>query len=249
MRKRALFYFLLVSTCILPTGCKMWSTTPRRERVIRFSGYNWIVKSSRHLTGPGPNYFSDRADQVWVDNRGCLHLKIKWAGGHWQCSEVISEKLFGYGKYTFKLASRVDYLDPSAVAGFFTWYPGGFSNHRELDIEFSRWGRIQELNGQYVVQPAEKSGHLYPFSFKQNGTFTTHQFVWKPNMIEFKSMHGHHDKQNGQLEIAHWKFRRWGIPKGKNVQARINLWLYRGRPPLYSREIELIIQEFNYTPL
>lgn len=43
-------------------------------RTIIFAGHQWGVKDGFH--GPGPNEFSDSAENVWVDGAGSLHLKI-----------------------------------------------------------------------------------------------------------------------------------------------------------------------------
>ena len=113
-------------------------------RWISFSGYDWWVKSSPGLVGPGPNYFSDRADDVWVDAQGRLHLKIVYRNGRWYSTEVFGADPLGYGTYTFTLASRVDQLDKNIVLGLFTWDdtdPAYY--HREIDIEFSRWGEVR----------------------------------------------------------------------------------------------------------
>ena len=70
-------------------------------KTIFFSGYNWTVKNSPGKVGPGPNYFSDSANNVWVDTQGRLHLKITKRNGRWYCAEVISEVSFGYGEHLF----------------------------------------------------------------------------------------------------------------------------------------------------
>ncbi len=49
---------------------------------ITWSGYEWTVRSSRGATqGPGPNIFSDSRDNVFVDAKGDLHLRITQARG------------------------------------------------------------------------------------------------------------------------------------------------------------------------
>ena len=47
------------------------------DRIVEFSGYKWIVKES-HLQkiGPGPNFFSNSEQNVWVDQFDELHLKV-----------------------------------------------------------------------------------------------------------------------------------------------------------------------------
>lgn len=39
-------------------------------RFLNFSGYDWAVKNSAAVTGPGPNYFSDSTNNVWIDTNG-----------------------------------------------------------------------------------------------------------------------------------------------------------------------------------
>src|SRR5207249_11617860 len=86
--------------------------------VIRFSGYEWNVKTSRGHVGPGPNIFS--AQGVQVDEHGYLHLRVAKINGRWVCSEVISTRSFGYGTYRFVVHDTAT-LDVNAVLGLFLW--------------------------------------------------------------------------------------------------------------------------------
>jgi hypothetical protein len=45
---------------------------------IRFSGYDWKVKTSEGRVGPGPNLFG--AEGVRVDRGGCLHQASGFIG-------------------------------------------------------------------------------------------------------------------------------------------------------------------------
>ena len=64
-------------------------------RTIRFSGYDWWVKSSDTPVGPGPNLFSNSSNSVWVDESGRLHMKITHNATSWQCDEIVSKEGFG----------------------------------------------------------------------------------------------------------------------------------------------------------
>jgi hypothetical protein len=90
-------------------------------RWLSFSGYDWWVKTSTGPVGPGPNYFSDSTNNVWLDGQGQLHLRITNRSNQWQCPELVSARTFGYGIYRFQLASPADNLNPNAVLGLFTW--------------------------------------------------------------------------------------------------------------------------------
>ena len=81
-------------------------------------------------------------EDVWVDRESRLHLKISKRNDRWYAVEIISEKDFGYGEYSFYLSSRVDLLDKNVVLGLFTWDDNTFITdaNSEIDIEFARWG-------------------------------------------------------------------------------------------------------------
>ena len=111
------------------------ATTFTVPRTIQFSGRSWTVKSIVSPVGPGPNYFSDTSEEVWVDGSGYLHMKIAFRDGNWHSSEVIGDDVLGYGTYTYTLGSRVDLLDRNTVVGMFTWDSSAPEfNFREIDI-------------------------------------------------------------------------------------------------------------------
>ncbi len=92
------------------------------DRSLLFSGYNWTVRSSENaLQGPGPNYFNESMDSVWVDGDGFLHLKIRNYGGIWYCAEVYTNISFGHGTYLFKVHQGFENLDENVVLGLFTY--------------------------------------------------------------------------------------------------------------------------------
>jgi hypothetical protein len=218
-------------------------------RTISFSGYEWLVKTSVIRVGPGPNYFSDSAKHVWVDDQGYLHLRIKRRKGKWLCPEVISKRSFGYGRYIFHLASRVDQLDENVVLGLFTWDDSPEFEHREIDIEFSRWSQPNNENSQYVTQPYFRFGNIHRFDTQLRQVDSTHSFEWRENSIVFKSVQGVDidSPDSGQL-IDLWVYTGRDIPRPGNENARINLWLFGGNPPISDSSVEVIIKKFEFVP-
>jgi hypothetical protein len=108
---------ILAATAALTVG----AAKPARPGppMITWSGATWEVKTSAGAVGPGPNIF-DNAN-VSVDPTGNLHLRIsKNAANSWTCAEILGPS-YGYGTYTFTVASRVDALDQDVVLGLFTW--------------------------------------------------------------------------------------------------------------------------------
>ena len=229
------------------------------ERTIEFSGYEWIVKSSNTPVGPGQNYFSDSNENVWADEEGQLHLKIVERDGTWYCAEVYTTESFGYGEYIFYVASRVDQLDKNVVGGLFTWDDAPEYNHREIDIEFSKWGDENNNNALYTVQSGvlpNPPENCNSFNIELNGDYSTHNFVWQNTGISFQSLHGHYyTPPDSSYIIESWNYFGNDNPIPGNEKVRINLWLIDtngddiGDPPSDGQEAEIIIKSFEYVPL
>jgi len=223
----------------------------RTRRVLAFSGYDWNVKFSDGRVGPGPNYFSDATEDVWVDKDGRLHLTITSNNGRWYATEVFTQTPLGYGKYSFHIASRVKQLDKHVVLGLFTWDSVSPVEHhnREIDIEFSRWGDEQADNSQYVVQPWDKVGHRNRFQVELGEIGSTHCFDWEPNAIRFSSYRGRGPAVAVNNQIQSWVYLGSDIPPVGNGNARINLWLINGDSPSDGQEVEVILEAFEFIPM
>lgn len=215
------------------------------DRIILFSGYEWTVKKSDIPVGPpdAGNYFSDSADNVWVDSQGRLHMKIARRDGKWWCSEIVCREQLGYGTYRFVLDSDVASLNEQVVLGLFTWDDSPEHAHRKMDIEFSRWGQKSDPNAQYVVQPWNQDGHRYRFSVSPIVGSSRHSFTWHSDRVDF-------DSAQGETTLTSWAFTGPGVPPPGNENARINLWLVGGYsvPPSDGRQVEVIVSKFEHLP-
>jgi hypothetical protein len=206
---------------------------------ISFAGYPWTVKTSAGTVGPGPNQFSDSPQNVWVDAAGQLHLRITHRDGRWQCAEVTLGRSLGYGTYAFTIASAIGNLDPNVVLGLFTWDDAPADNHREIDIEFARWGNAASAtNAQYAIQPVG-IGQLNRFAQPQVAP-SRHSFAWSPKQIAFLRTPGATPAGSG------WLYKGRGVPRAGAERAHINLWLDRGRAPTDGAEIEVVLSGFSF---
>jgi hypothetical protein len=210
-------------------------------RSIQFSGYSWLAKTASVLVGPGPNYFSDAENSVWIDAEDRLHLRLTHDDvGRWYASEVVLQDSLGYGTYQFIVDSPVDSLDPNVILGLFTWSDDPAQNHREMDIEFGRWGNPAAPSGQYSVQPHEAAGNEMWFDPPRGAARTTHILNWRTDRAAFSSL------DDRDVFAAH-VFEQ-GIPQPGGEQVRMNLWLDAGRAPTDGREAEVVIQAFRFSP-
>lgn len=224
----------------------------RAERKIQFSGYEWRVKSSEGKVGPGPNYFSDREENVFVDADGRLHLRITERGGQWECVEVILNRDSGYGAYRFYLASDVQALvrAPNAVLGMFTWNIGDSRHHHcEIDCEISLWDRPGDKLGQFVIQPYETPQNIARYDIPAQLKATTHTFTWRADSVFCQSLKGHTRRAAAGQTIFEHTFRQNIPPPTAGTNARINLWLLGGKAPANGRALEVIFSKFEFEPL
>ena len=217
------------------------------SRTIEFSGYTWAVESSQGKVGPGPNYFSDSTDNVWVDAQGRLHLKLTKEADGWHCAEVVLTRSLGYGTYRFYLDSPVDDFDPNVVFGIFTYDSSPAENHRELDIEFSRWAKTSSMNSQYVIQPGSIPQNRFRFDMPPNLRESTHSFRWENGTADFLSVPGFYDPtaDNPAPPIMQHTFTS-GVPSPGAETLRFNLWLDQGVAPTNNEPVEVVIHKFEF---
>ncbi|CAN5613814.1 hypothetical protein BH11ARM2_BH11ARM2_21840 [soil metagenome] len=210
-------------------------------RTLAFSGFHWEISDSHgEIRGPGPNVFDGGAKSVWVDSKGRLHLTIHKIGGHWTSSEAVLSEPMGYGTYRFTLARRVDALDPNVVVGLFTWDNDEEDAHRELDVEFSRWGDPLRSNGQFVIQPYDTLDNLTRFELPPLAR-SVHSFDWFPESAAFVCR-----APSGKIYAEH--IFGHGIPKIGKERAIINFWQYENKPPRDGKPVELIVEKFEFIP-
>jgi len=128
----------------------------------------WGTKVAECPFDPGPNYFSDSTDNVWVDGDDRLHLRSNFEQSRptcvgtrdrWTSAEVYLLDSLGHGTYTVQLESPVDDLDPVAVFSPFIYE----RLNSEFDIEFSQALVPSPNNAQYLVQPFSRPGNRVTF--------------------------------------------------------------------------------------
>ncbi len=205
------------------------------HEMLRFAGRTWTIKASTTPIGPGPNVFS--ADRARVDDLGQLALNVGPAASGWSCAEVIAQGEFGYGTYSWVVASDVDTLDARAVLGMFLWSDHPAQANRELDIEFSRWGAAAPpVLGSFTVQNAVPPN---PFRFPAPPGRSQHSLTWTPGRVAFRSRFG--------STVRQWRGEGDEVPRpGGGVAPRINLWLFQGKAPTGPQSVT--IADFSYDP-
>ena len=149
----------------------------------------------------------------------------------------------GYGTYRFKVR-EISRLEPSVVLTLVSWDGVGTEqNRRELDVELSRWGYLNNDNAHYVVQPYYVPANIVRFRIPA-GVFT-HSFHWEPGQVTFSTATG---SGNTEAPLLKQHVFTSGVPRAGNESVRISLYVFnQGQVPL-KHENEAVIEKFEYLP-
>jgi hypothetical protein len=215
--------------------------TPTIPQTLAFSGYDWEIRQTPSDRG-GVNDYDSR--NAWTDGEKCLHLMLTQREGHWTSAEVQLTRALGYGTYVF-VVRDTSRLDPAAAFGLLTWDDlGAEQNHRELDIEISRWGDPASHNAQYVVQPHYVAVNVFRFAAPSGRL--THSFRWEPGRASFKTTRGDGSTSGAPL-VAQRDFTS-GVPVPGGETVHMNLLYFHASPSPPGKDVEVVIEKFVYLP-
>lgn len=212
---------------------------PNEPRALRFSGYDWTIRQEPSPRG-GVMAEYDPAN-VWLDDRGRLHLKITKGANGWKCAEIKLNDSLGYGTYSFQVQD-LSHLEPAAVTGIYTYDDlAPEQNYREMNIEVSRWGEPMNKNAQFAVQPYYVPANVVRFEVPAGKL--AYSLNWRPGRAHFRAGPAFAPPQ----PLADFSFTA-GVPPSGHESLHIALYAYsKARYPL-SRETEVVIERFDYIP-
>jgi len=209
-------------------------------KMLAFSGYDWEVRQIPSDRGGQNDY--DPAN-AWTDDKGFLHLRLALRDNRWTSAEVILSRALGYGTYVFTVRDTSS-LDPAAAIGMLTWDDkNADQNHRELDIEISQWGNPAIPNAQFVLQPFYVPANVVRFAAPAGRL--THTFRWEPGRVSFRTTRGTFGKGAGV--VSQHEFTS-GVPTPGTERVRMNLYYFRYAPRAPQKDVEIVIERFQYFP-
>jgi hypothetical protein len=218
------------------------SFVPPSSKTIEFDGYEWTVAHAISERNGVPNVY-DPAN-VSVDSDGHLHLRIVRRSDRWTCSEVILPHSFGYGTYRFSVED-ISHLEPAVVLTLFTWDDlGAEQNHREMDVEISRWGDPSVKNAQFVLQPYYVPENVVRFSAPPGRL--TYSFVWEPAKISFAAAMGAGGTSQRDSVASH--VFTSGIPSPGSESVSMNFCAFGYSKVPLKNDAEVIVDNFQYLP-
>jgi len=136
-------------------------------------------------------------------------------------------------------------LEPATVLSMFTWDDSEQEhNHRELDVEITRWGDPLSKNAQYVVQPYYVPANVARFVAPSG--ILTHSFQWEPGEVSFRTVRGT-SSRNGSRTVADHVFTS-GVPAPGGELIHINLYIFGSAARPLRNQNEAVIEKFEYLP-
>ena len=215
--------------------------TTQPTGTIHFSGYDWLVRIS-HAERLGPHSYSQ--SNVSLDERGFLHLRITKSAGGWVCSEAKLGRSLGYGTYTFTVEDTA-HLEPAAVLQLYTWSDAALAyDHREMNINLSRWGHAVGNNAEFIIQPFYVKTNSFRFLVPPG--LHTYSFRWEPGSAVFRSVSGSGAAENQNLVASH-AFGGNIPPPGDEALTMTFCEFGMADIPL-KQEAEIVVERFQYLP-
>jgi uncharacterized protein (TIGR03437 family) len=206
-------------------------------KTVVWGGEVFEIKESPVPVDPGRNLF--RAENVFLDSRGDLHLRLtKASDRRWQAGEILSRRILGRGRYVFYVETPADQLPPNATLGLYTFGLDPTMSHREIDIELGRFGNPNAMNAQFVIQPFTNPNNIKRFNLPA-GQRSVLSFDWQKDRVVFKAM-----------TVAGVTIQEWTYPNAvlqlADERLRFNLWSVF--PSSDDPDAEAVISKFEFFP-
>jgi len=217
---------------------------------VQWAGRTWNLTS-----GDMAGVAQGNPSNVSIDDNGYLHLKITKSGNTWTAAELFSTDKLGFGTYQWHVDAPIDRFDKNVVLGFYPYGPAagiGKDGTNEIDIEYSRWGNENGVNGDWTDYPASGTvigEKAYEFSLAGE-TLSTSRFVWSTSKIENSLLKGAQPVGSTLSLIESWTYApnnsMLNIPQ-QALPLGMNLWCF-DNPPSDGKEVEVVVRDFQFVP-
>jgi hypothetical protein len=217
------------------------SAKPEDPASVHFSGYEWRIRSGiGDAAGEPCNYESSNA---WVDDQGYLHLVMGEEAGQYVCAGVSLTRSLGYGIYRFVVADSA-HLPLSALFSMLIRPERENPDDRTgFAIHLSRWGKENQRNADFVLQPYYIPGNTSQFTVPAGPV--THVIRWKPGGAVFESAAGVSAKPNGNVMDLTFKS---GVPVPSTETVELDFHDFHHFHNGVHHPVEIVVQKFEYLP-
>jgi hypothetical protein len=152
----------------------------------------------------------------------------------------------GYGTYSFTVED-ISGLEPPVVFGMFTWdHSTDRENHREFDINISRWGDPNNKNAEFVVQPPFVPVNISRFVAPPGKL--QHTVEWRPGKITMITSRV--SGAAGDSVVSRHVFTS-EVPTPGSESVRMTLYVYwnpNGKSSGLQHRAEVVVDRFEFLP-
>jgi hypothetical protein len=212
---------------------------PVTHEKIGFSGFDWdVYRVPKDTLGI---LYPNSPSNVWVDQKGWLHLRITKEKEGWTGAEIQLTRSLGYGTYSFLIHESSE-LEPATVLGVQSWDPlDAGQYHRSFDFLLGQFGDPAIKNAQYSMLPFNVPENVYRFAIPR-GTFM-HSIRWEQGRLSFQTQ----AIAGPSRVIAEHAFTS-GVPTSGGERIHINLFAYGRSKVPQKNAAEVTIEKFVYLP-
>ena len=211
-----------------------------RGRFLRFSGFEWKVRTQPGDYGAKTNEYS--FDNVYVDESGALHMRLSRNDRGWVCSELQTVRSLGYGDYAVDIRDA-SHLEPAVMFSAYTYFERATDgDHRELAIHITRRGIASNKNAEFRIQPAFVPANFYHFD-APSGPLKL-GLNWQPDEAGFSVSRAAAPVAQPK---ASWMFKT-GVPRSDDTHLYLNLCNYGYAPAPPTHDAEVVVNKFEFYP-
>ncbi len=132
-------------------------------------------------------------------------------------------------------------MEPALALSLFTWDESVSDlPHRELTIEFGRWGDPASKNGQFVVQPYYIAANVSRFQAPPDPV--TASLHWESGKATFEAAPAHSTHSFASHVFSS------GVPTPGDERVRMHLCGFHFSKVPLEHEAEVVVEKFEYLP-
>lgn len=226
---------------------------------VFWKGLNWHKRAVGESGGPTYNGVWAAGNVTGPDSNGYMSIAITNPGSAPVAAEMSTTRSgFGYGTYTCVVGTRLDTMHKAIVFGGLFTYDGTQAaalSKNEIDIcETSAWGTaIDPVTVAHTYFRDDSNSDGNPESIDNFVSMTTdavhtHQMVWTPTALTFRSYAG--TGTTGTLILQ--TNASTNIPVPENEQIIFNIWVFDlgggGVNPATATATTVVIRDFSFVP-
>lgn len=216
------------------------------EHTIMFSNLLWEIRAG--FGNPHANQWSEK--NVWVDDKGWLHLRISYQNGAWYCAGITTTEHLGFGNYWFLInRDSLRQLNSNTTLALFNYTRPdvGVDETNEIDIELSAKDDVPNAySALYTVWPVIKElGYVQmAFTLKPINDPVVQEFNWISDRVIFESDKNCFTEKSSLI----WPFYPADfLQRIPQQPLPVKIYFYiKNKNMVSKKDIEVVIQKFCF---